>query len=932
MTFLHELSFSPDIIGITETWLSKDKPFLHSLNGYSFIHKPCEGRAGGAGIFIRSDLQYEKRDDLCLDLNKCDDIWIELLLRNNKKLVIGTIYRNPSYNFQDFQKKLSLSTEKLSQCRKPFIFGGDLNINLLSSASNVSNFKILMESLGSRQIVCNPTRMSFMKNYSLLDHFYTNLVDEEISSETISYDISDHVPVMCFTKAFVPFKAAPNPRWARSDKNFNVNRFLEDLDFKLRATPFSGSSGNLNWNLFEDIYLSTLNKHAPLILLPTNNRKQRNKPWITKSLQKSIRYKNKLYKKALDTKDNFSWNEFKNYRNNLTRKIELAKRQYYRNKINLSSSNPKKLWKTLNDIVKLNNKNRIDNISLNDPANNTLTHNSQDVSNIFNNHFTTIGVKLSNKIPSTSSHKSLTTIPKPKKDSYLKSLFLTPLTSKEVIQYISELNSNKATKSDCPPTKYIKLSSKIIAPIIAKIFNQCIEEGVFPDNLKIAEVIPIFKKGIKTDPSNYRPISLLSALSKIFERHIYKNLIRYITKHQILYNYQYGFRQNSSTEIAVTQVFESLVKKVEDDDIVCAIFLDLAKAFDTVDHAILISKLSQYGIRGKPLMLIKNYLSNRYQITTANASKSSMREIKCGVPQGSILGPLFFLLYINDLPNCSLFEVKLFADDACLILNKKCHHLLEITVNNELNKVNEWMQANKLTVNYKKTNYMIFSKNNSFSGNIKLTMSNNFLERVHEMKYLGVIFNDELSWKSHIESIRVKISRAYYILTKIRHYVDQKTLILLYYSMIHSHLQYCVCAWGKQAAYIIKPLETIQNRSIQIITKSDFTDHVTPLYKRLKILKLKDIYNLKIAILLHKIHNNQIIAPFNLIKINQVHSHYTRFSSNENYYLKTPLTTLTWSSFTVAAVQAWRNITAHDKSLPPHMFKKKLKESLIQMY
>ena len=668
------------------------------------------------------------------------------------------------------------------------------------------------------------------------------------------------------------------------------------------------------------------------MLLPTNKQKQRNKPWLTKSLLKSIKYKNILYKKTLDTRDNISWNTFKKYRNNLTRKIELAKRQYYRNKINLSTSNPSKLWKTLNDIVKLNNKNHTDNIALKDPANNKIIHNSQDVSNIFNNHFTNIGKMLSDMIPSTSSHKNLTYIPKSKKHSYIKSFFLTPLTSHEVIQYISELDSNKATKSECPPIKYIKLSSKLIAPIIAKIVNQCIEEGIFPDNLKIAEVIPIFKKGIKTDPSNYRPISLLSPFSKIFERHIYKNLLSFITKHQILYNYQYGFRQNSSTEIAVTQVVESLVHKVEQNDIVCAIFLDLAKAFDTVDHSILISKLCHYGIRGKPLMLLENYLSNRHQVTAANTCKSSPTVIKCGVPQGSILGPLLFLLYINDLPNCCLFEVKLFADDACLILNNKCHQLLEITANNELNKVNEWMQANKLTVNYKKTKYMILSKVHKSAINIKLTMFNNCLERVQEIKYLGVIFNDELNWKSHIEYIRIKISRAYYIMTKIRHYIDQKTLILLYYSMIHSHLQYCISTWGKQAAYIMKPLETVQNRTIQIITRSDFTAHVTPLYKKLHILKLKDIYNLKIAELLHKIHNNQIISPFNLIKTTHIHAHFTRFSSKANYYLKTPITHRTWSLFSVAAVQAWRNINYEDKSLQLKQFRNKLKNSYIDKY
>ena len=288
--------------------------------------------------------------------------------------------------------------------------------------------------------------------------------------------------------------------------------------------------------------------------------------------------------------------------------------------------------------------------------------------------------------------------------------------------------------------------------MLTKFFNICINSGTFPTKLKSAEVHPIYKKGDKTLTTNHRPISILSPFSKILERHIHTKLTNFITKFNILHPFQFDFRTNSSTEMALTQIVEEISENIEKGETTCSVFLDLATAFDTVDHQILLNKLYKYGVRGLPAKLIQDYLTNRTQITKVNNINSDIEYITCGVPQGSILGPLLFNLYINDIINSSNFKIKLFADDACLVYSCKDAKQLEKRVNLELIKVNIWRKLNKLSVNFSKSNYIIFTnKQNNY--NYTINMDGHRLERTEEMKYLGVILDHKLSWSKHVNYI-----------------------------------------------------------------------------------------------------------------------------------------------------------------------------------
>ena len=700
------------------------------------------------------------------------------------------------------------------------------------------------------------------------------------------------------------------------------------MKLKLDLIPDNVTSGNDRWEYFENSFNFILNKHAPLRTQTRKEQKQSAKPWITSAILKSIKTKQKLYKLfLLNPKDRDTWYTYKKFRNILTHTIEKSKQTHFQGKIFQSKSNSKKLWKTINEITQLKKKGNKNSIEISDSSGKSIID-PIEVSNSFNKFFTSIGSSLSNNLSSQNLGNLGATSSSTNNCKH--SLFLKPMTTFDVKKYISNLEINKSTRSDCPSIKFVKLTSNLVSPIIADIFNQCIIEGVFPNSLKIAEVIPIFKKGDKTKINNYRPISLLSPFSKIFEKHISNQINSFISKHNLLYKYQYGFQENNSTEIALQQLCDNLTSKLDKSETICATFIDLAKAFDTVNHNILVKKLPSFGIRGAPAKLLENYLTNRTQITIVNGTKSKSEPITCGVPQGSILGPLLFLLFINDLPNSCNLDVKLFADDACLIYSDKNLVRLQTTINTELNKVDNWIKVNKLSVNYTKSNYIIFTTT-KFKSKLKIEMGGHLLDRVKETKYLGIILNENLKWNSHINSVKKKISRGSYILSKIRHYVDIQTLKMLYYSLIHPHLNYCITSWGGAPPTTWKPLYILQKKIVRIMTNSNFDSHSAPLFKSLEILNWENLYKYNLAIAIHKIFNNKAPGSNNLTLIDQVHHHFTRLSKSKNFHQHHHNTNLGQSSYTNKGIVIWKTLPTEFKSLPLVVFKSRVKNYLLDL-
>ena len=327
------------------------------------------------------------------------------------------------------------------------------------------------------------------------------------------------------------------------------------------------------------------------------------------------------------------------------------------------------------------------------------------------------------------------------------------------------------------------------------LFNRCIETGTYPDAFKTAEVIPVYKSGDKFTCSNLRPISLISPFSKIFEKCI-----------------------------AVSQMCDSIIKNLENKNTTCAIFLDLAKAFNTVNHQILLSKLYAYGIRGISFKLMQSYLSNRKQCTVINKVKSSSH----GVPQGSTLGPLLFLIYINDLPKVSNLKVRLFADDAILTSSDKDEKNLQHIMNDQLTKIDDWMKINQLTINYKKTNFMIFTRKKKICSPLSVSVDQNMINHKTNVKYLGVVIDEKMSRKNHVNYLCSKLAKGCWAISKLRIYVDLHTSRIQYFSLIYPHLQYCISSWGRATKSVLKPFSIIQKRVLRLITKTPYRTPSAP--------------------------------------------------------------------------------------------------------
>ena len=418
------------------------------------------------------------------------------------------------------------------------------------------------------------------------------------------------------------------------------------------------------------------------------------------------------------------------------------------------------------------------------------------------------------------------------------SLYLNEIEPHEIEEIMMKLDIKKAIDIYGISPKLVKISANVISNPLCIIFNKSFQEGMFPNMLKTANIFPIYKADSKLKACNYRPISILPILSKILEKLMHQRIIKFITKHKILYEHQFGFQKGKSTEHAILDVYNKIIESIQENKVPTCVFLDFAKAFDTVNHDILIAKLHHYGIRGLPQQWLKSYLENRKQCVQIGMAHSNFETVQCGVPQGSVLGPLLFLIYINDI-HTSAKEVifHLFADDTCIFFSHKDLNVIESTLNNALGKISNWLIANKLSLNVDKSNLVIFSLNKSpHQHDIKIHINNELLEPKDYAKYLGLSIDSKLTWRNHIDNVNNKLVKGVGILSKLRYYVNEKTLITLYNAFIQPHINYGICAWGSAAKSNVNKIDNSSKKAVRIMNFKNKYDDTLNLYKEMGIL------------------------------------------------------------------------------------------------
>ena len=632
-----------------------------------------------------------------------------------------------------------------------------------------------------------PTRIT-AHSATLIDNIFTNCLGSQHINGLLFQDISDHLPIFAINLANAENIDKNRVVHARDTSTANVIKFRERLANFDWSTILSIDNPIIAYDNLLSNYSCIYNDCFPLRRI--NIRNYNRNPWLTTAILKSIKMKSKLYKRYLRKPTPVNEHKYKVYKNMLIQLIRSAKCSYYENQLRKNKSNIKNTWRILNIIINKRVKNKVNpNTEFHHHGN--VISDPTAIADRFCHYFTNIGLNLRRNLPE--DHDT----PSPSKyltRKFCGSFFLSPVCDSEVRDVVKSFKPGKALGFDNIHMSIIKQTIDLISLPLMHTINLSFEQGIVPDQIKIARVIPVFKHDDESNITNYRPISILPAFSKIFERIISNRMLTYIEKHNILIEQQYGFRKGRSTSLALIDLYDKVTSAIDSRKFTIGLFIDLSKAFDTVDHDILFSKLEYYGFRGLILKWLKSYLSNRTQFVDYNGQFSETRHIICGVPQGSILGPLLFLIYINDLANVSnVLEFILFADDTNIFYSHKNIDHLARVFNLELNNISVWLKANKLSLNAIKTKFIIFRpRQRRQRVAISLHIDNQTISQVTDTLFLGVIIDEYLSWKPHISCVANKIAKSIGIISRARFYLNQTSLRLLYYTMIYPYLQYCM--------------------------------------------------------------------------------------------------------------------------------------------
>jgi hypothetical protein len=687
---------------------------------------------------------------------------------------------------------------------------------------------------------------------SLIDHVFTNAINAGVRSGSIIVDISDHLPNFLQIDG-TRQKSSKKPSAKRNFNNNNMSNFRNCLQNLQWNNVFSCDDVDSAYNNFWGDFKILFELHFPIKKVKVNKNVQKLNKFMTNGLLISRQRKIELLKANIKNKTPESRLIYCNYRNVYNKLLRASKKLYYRNHITANKKNPKKLWSLLKEVSTGNAENdKIEKIVVNgNPVSEPV-----QIANQFNTFFSSIGNQISESVEPIDSEACDFL----EENQEIPVLEMGGTSQAQIVEIIKSFESKSSTDLDGISTKLLKFVAYEISFPLAHVFNLSLSTGNFPSKLKQSRIVPIFKSGDPESCDNYRPISLLSSISKILEKIVQIKLVDHLTSNNLLYKHQYGFLKGKSTEHNLLHVTNKITEALNSGKYCIGLFLDLKKAFDVCSHEILLKKLEKgFGIKNTALLWFKNYLSNRTQIVDINGNLSQPCNIDISVLQGSILGPILFLCYINDLPNVTDLDMFLFADDASGL--KASNNLSDLIdqCNIEIQKLANWFRANKMSVNTSKTKFIIFHtrgkrvdlqnktlvfNNNEIGKNVNELLitplericNSNVDPQKRAFKLLGVYLDENLSFNYHVNHLCSKLSKSLFFLNRAKNYVDKKSLTMLYYALFHSNLLYCIGSLSAMNQTNCKKIKMLQKKAIRIVAGAKYNANTAPIFFDLKIL------------------------------------------------------------------------------------------------
>lgn len=814
-------------------------------------------------------------------------IWVRVKFSFSYVLV-GVCYKPPHVTVE-FVRDLCINLDDVISrypgC--PVFLGGDFNypgIDWISCeplpdcrhVSECIEFLNVLKSLYLSQVVLEPTRGT-----SILDLFFTTAPDI-IKRVNVLEEISDHKMVVIEVEM-----ATQHPRnqikeihdysKAKSNEISTVmSIFLDNFErsFRLRSVEE-------NWSAFKNQLNRILNDFVPRIKIPNNPLR----PWFSKKLKSLLNKKKRLYNRAMESDDNLSWDLYNTHSSICALEIKKAKRTFYRDDLNgLLKSNPKKFWNCINPPKTSSNR------SFTNAEGNRCT--DLETANNFNECFSEVFTNESFPLPScelTYDHAFLEKI---------------TVCSRGIGKIIESLPYRSSPGIDGINTKLLKITQPFSSDILALLYQQSLEEGHLPNDWKHAKIIPVHKSGDTSSLNNYRPISLTSIPCKILEHIIYSHIINFVLKNNILFEGQHGFRKGKSCETQLFELITDLYENVHSLQQTDIIFLDFSRAFDCVPHQRLLQKLETLNMDPSLIFWIRQFLTNRTQSVAISNQLSSSTDVKSGVPQGSVLGPLLFLIYINDLPINISSSIRLFADD-CVLYKKIVHTADTCTLQSDLNSIASWCNRWQMRINIDKTKCMtVTTKKSSISCNYAINGVP--LEKVNKYKYLGVFISDTLGWHDHINYIVGKASRSLGFIRRKLYLAPPETRLLAFKSFVRSQLEYASIIWSPHQDYLIAQIEKIQNKAARFIY-SDYSPYtsVSALKQRANLPLLDARRKVSRLAFIHNIYyfdvnlKERLLPPPHRIFPRHDHPHKIRLSNcrtNQFRYSPLQLAITEWNS------------------------------------